>query len=135
MMVRDAHRAGVVVQPFVERADLRGTVLLTDRAAADREHSAARSRTRLEDLAGIAKLSELVRYGEPGDSRSDNDHANRGDLAAEVEPLLRRRRKQAECGHRLVRHARAAGRGDMLEKLASRKHIRALLTVTGAAYS
>src|SRR5262245_50020477 len=77
MMVRDAHRTGVVVQPFVERADLRRTVLLADRATADREYSAARSRTGLEDLTGITKLSELVRHGEPGDSRSDNDHANR----------------------------------------------------------
>jgi hypothetical protein len=121
MMVGNAHRTRVVIQPLIERAHLRRAVLFADRAAPHREHAAAVSAPRLENLAEIAELSEFVGDGQAGESRSEDDDVNAGDLTAKLESLLPGRGEKAEGGHRLVRHGRAVRRGDALEDLSSRQ--------------
>ena len=100
MMMRNPHRARVVVQAFVERADLRRSGLFARRAAPNGEHAAARPGSRLEDLTGVAKLAELVRRRQSGEAGAENHDADRRHLTAQVESVLaaERLRRQRQVG-------------------------------------
>src|SRR5205085_3795485 len=72
VVMRDPHRAWVVVQPLVELARLRRPGFLAHRAAPYGEHAAARPRARFEDPTRVAELAALVGGGESGHARAQN---------------------------------------------------------------
>jgi hypothetical protein len=118
VMMGNAHRAGVVVEAFVERADLGRPLFLGDGAAANRVRAATRPRTALEHLAVVAELRELVGDHQPGESGAQHDNAGAVPAALQIEAILRGRGQKTQTGHRIVGHRHAACGGEPLEKRA-----------------
>ena len=122
VVMRDSHRAGVVIQVRIERRLLwRNPDLLADEAAAHGRAPAARARSCLEHFAVVPELLQLVRRGqacEPG-AEDDDASARRSPLGGRA-PRRQRLGREAETSHRADHAGGAAGPANPFEECSSR---------------
>ena len=121
VMMRDARSAGIQVLPLIERRLLRRPGFLAGLPAPDGERPAPEARARFEDVAVVAKLSQLVGRCQSGDAGAQDDDARPSGRASDRRrPRRCRKTGQAHRLHRAMHGNSAPGLSDSFEKGPSR---------------
>src|SRR2546421_6534 len=130
MMIGDAPRPWVEIEPGVELAALRGTPQLRAAiAAAQRPAAPAGPTVVLEDLHAVPRFSELERCHHAGESRSqDDDRCSLGVAVESDRAGIGRFGGNAETGHCAV-HGGAASRYSHQREKVAPAHIRSIVTL------
>src|SRR2546421_11726409 len=130
MMIGDAPRPWVEIEPSVELAALRGTAQLRVAiAAAQRPAAPAGPPIVLEDLHAVPRFSELERCHHAGESRSqDDDRCSLGVAVESHRGGIGRFGGNAETGHCAIHRAAASRYPYQREKIAS-AHVRSIATL------